>query len=191
MLKFYLNHRRFIVVVSFDQPPSLGPSIWRNKHRDKSLDRDINKDRDISVCLFTFIFDFVEEIHGGFVEERERETRIYHHRGVVEEASRRSTETRRDHRRGVVEETERQEETSAPIDHGAFREIERHEATSAVIDNSAIMVESTERLVSSREKMAESSREKHKRLVFRERERKKRGVLREWHVLASTAVSWA
>ena len=73
MLKFYLNHRRFIVVVSFDQPPSLGPSIWRNKHRDISLDRDINKDRDISVCLFTFLFDFVEEIHRGFVEERERE----------------------------------------------------------------------------------------------------------------------
>ena len=60
-----------------------------------------------------------------------------------------------------------------PIDQGAVGEIERHEATSAAIDHSDIMVESTERLVSSREKMAESSREKHKRLVFRERERER------------------
>ncbi|KAF2550709.1 hypothetical protein F2Q68_00036916 [Brassica cretica] len=99
--------------------------------------------------------------------ERERETRRYHRRGVVEEIDRDQERSSSRSRRGGVEETERHEETSAPIDHGAFREIERHEATSAVIDHSAIMVESTERLVSSREKMAESSREKHKRLVFR------------------------
>ncbi|KAF3489350.1 hypothetical protein F2Q69_00056601 [Brassica cretica] len=110
--------------------------------------------------------------------ERERETRRYHRRGVVEEIDRDQERSSSRSRRGGVEETERHEETSAPIDHGAFREIERHEATSAVIDHSAIMVESTERLVSSREKMAESSREKHKRLVFREREKKTRSAER-------------
>ncbi|WZY81705.1 hypothetical protein YC2023_028089 [Brassica napus] len=113
---------------------------------------------------------------------RERETRRYHRRfrpGGVKEIDRdQERSSSRSHRRGV-EETERHEETSTPIHHGAFGEIERHDAPSAAIDHSAIMVESTERLVSSREKMAESSREKHKRFVFRERERKKRGVLRE------------
>ncbi|WZZ73789.1 hypothetical protein YC2023_085159 [Brassica napus] len=98
-------------------------------------------------------------------------------------SSRRSTETRRDHHRGVVEEASgRPRDTNtikSSIDHGAVGEIDRHEETSALIDHSTIMVESTERSVSSREKMAESSREKHTRLVFRERERKKRGVLRE------------
>ncbi|KAF2605867.1 hypothetical protein F2Q68_00044035 [Brassica cretica] len=145
MLKFYLNHRRFIVVVSFDQPSSLG---------DSSRIRRGKRERQGEI-----IVDFVEE------------------------ESRRSTETRRDHRRGVVEEASRRPRDTntikSSIDHGAVGEIERHKETSAPIDHSAIMVESMERSVSSREKMAESSREKHTRLVFREREKKKRGVLRE------------
>lgn len=63
-----------------------------------------NEDRDKSVCLFTF-FNFLEEIHPGFVEEREGEEE--RSLDFVEEALRRSTEARRDHQRWVVEETSR------------------------------------------------------------------------------------
>ncbi|KAF3503766.1 hypothetical protein F2Q69_00044295 [Brassica cretica] len=155
----------------------------RKKEEDSSRIRRGERERRGEI-----IVDFVEErererrgeIIVDIVEEASRrstETRRDHRRGVVEEASRRSTETRRDHRRGVVEEASRRlrdtNTIKSSIDHGVVGEIERHEETSAPIDHSAIMVESTERSVSSRGKMAESSRKKHTQLVFRERERER------------------
>ncbi|KAF3539289.1 hypothetical protein F2Q69_00025472 [Brassica cretica] len=89
------------------------------------------------------------EIIVGGVEERERQGEI-----IVD----------------FVEEIERYEERSS-IDHGGVEEIERDEERSSSIDHGSV----EGRSVSLREKTrsAESSREKHKRLVFRERERER------------------
>ncbi|WZZ90382.1 hypothetical protein YC2023_118961 [Brassica napus] len=123
-------------------------------------------------------------LHRRFIADsskRERETRRDHRRyrrGGVEEIDRDQERSSSRSCRGGIKETERHERLKSSIDHGAAGEIERHEETSAPIDHSAIMVESTERSVSPREKMAESSRKKHTQLVFREREKETRSAER-------------
>lgn len=87
------------------------------------------------------------EIHRGVVEERETRKDT--------EASRRAKETRRDHGRFITEESRRARETTR--DYGGI------EDRRGEID----FLERRRRL------MAESSREKHKKRLFREKERER------------------